>query len=213
MPGLSPYAGAREGTVIETTGEDPDGALVEAAAAGDQEAFGVLVRRYEVRIYNVVRASTGGDADSEDLAQEVFIRAFRAIGRFRRDSSFKTWLYAIAANVVRTHLARRPGWQIVHRFWGAGEGKRDADGPADDEPPPDPRDEGFETAMVRRDAIDRALGTLTPDLRLVVTLRDVEGLDYREIAQALGVPIGTVESRLFRARQRLWPLLQPLLGK
>ena len=81
------------------------------------------------------------------------------------------------------------------------------------EPEPEARDEDVERALVRRDAIDRALATLSPDLRLVITLRDVEGLDYREIAAALGVPIGTVESRLFRARQRLRPLLEPLVGK
>lgn len=195
---------------IETRAQtDPDRALVDASAAGDPEAFHDLVRRYEARIFNFMRVSTGGDAEAEDLAQEVFIRAFRALGRFRGDSSFKTWLYTIATNVVRTHLTRRSRWQAVRTVWAGSERGDDMNA----EPEPEARDEDVERALVRRDAIDRALATLSPDLRLVITLRDVEGLDYREIAAALGVPIGTVESRLFRARQRLRPLLEPLVGK
>ena len=183
--------------------------MVDASTAGNGDAFHDLVRRYEARMFNFMRASTGGDVESEDLAQEVFIRAFRALNRFRGDSSFRTWLYAIAANVVRTHLARRSRWQTVRTFWAGGEGSEDMNRVAELEAP----GEDAERALVRRDAIDRALATLTPDQRLVITLRDVEGLDYREIAAALGVPIGTVESRLFRARQRLRPLLEPLVGK
>ena len=199
-----------EGDGIESAAaEDPDRRLVAGSAAGDQEAFHDLVRRHEGRIFNFMRMSTGGDAEAEDLAQEVFIRAFRALKGFRGESSFKTWLYAIAANVVRTHLTRKSRWQLVRTMWTGG--GRDED--VDVEPEPDARVDSVEQTLVRRDAIDRALATLSPDLRLVITLRDVEGLDYREIAAALGVPIGTVESRLFRARQRLRPLLEPLLGK
>ena len=193
----------------ETTGCDPDRAWVEAAAAGDQQAYGELVHRYEGRIFNLVRASIGRDPDAEDTAQEIFVRAFRGLGRFRQDSTFKTWLYAIAANVIRTHLRRRARWPLAPR--GRPDAEREESGARDLEP--ESGDESAEAVLVRRDAIDRALATLTPDLRLVVTLRDVDGLDYRQIAAALGVPIGTVESRLFRARQRLRPLLGPLLGK
>ena len=190
---------------------DPDRELVEAAAGGDEEAFHALVRRHERRLFNFIRISTGGDAESEDLAQDVFIRAFRSLDRFRGGSSFKTWLFAIATNVVRTHLSRRPRWQVLRTMWSGRGRERDED--ADEAPEPAARDGDLEQAIVQRDTIDRALASLAPDLRLVVTLRDVEGLDYREIAAALGVPIGTVESRLFRARQRLRPLLEPLLAR
>jgi RNA polymerase sigma-70 factor, ECF subfamily len=185
-------------------GADPEAELVDGAVAGDQAAFGHLVRRHQACILNLVRALTGGVPDSEDLAQEVFIRAFRSLGRFRRESSFKTWLHAIAVNIVRTHLARRAKG-VLARTASLDAGAAWQDG--------QPRGGGspMETSLVLRDAIDRTLARLPEDLRIALTLRDVQGLDYREIALALGVPIGTVESRIFRARQQVRPLLEPLI--
>jgi RNA polymerase sigma-70 factor, ECF subfamily len=184
--------------------EDPDAELVEGAAAGDQVAFGQLVLRHQTRILSLIRALTARDPDSEDLAQEVFIRAFRSIGRFRRESSFKTWLHAVAVNIVRTHLARRSK-DVRARTTSLDAGAAGQFGQ------PCGGGRAIETSLVLRDTIDRALATLPEDLRIALTLRDVQGLNYREIALALDIPMGTVESRIFRARQRIRPLLEPLV--
>jgi RNA polymerase sigma-70 factor (ECF subfamily) len=185
---------------------DADRTLVAEAAAGSRVAFDELVRRYQVPIHNLVRILTRGDAESEDLVQEAFVRAFRGVARFRGDSSFRTWLYRIALNVVKSHLGRR--------------GRRLASGPlpSDDEDGEReiervPSGEDLEAAVARRQLIDRALAALPEELRTVIMLRDVQGLEYQEIAALTGVPIGTVESRIFRARQRLRPMLEPLLGR
>jgi len=183
---------------------DTDSGLVDEARKGSREAFDSLVLRYQGQIVNMARAMTASDADADDLAQEAFVRAWRAIGKFRAESTFKTWLYGIAVNVIRTHRGRA---SRLRRLF--------AQPPADPDRGDDPLerasvDDGIEGPLVMRDMIDRALGTLPDDMREAVVLRDVQGLDYREIADALAVPIGTVESRIFRARQRLRPLLQPL---
>ena len=179
---------------------------MQLAAAGDRDAFDALVRRHQARTYNFVRTMVHDDADAEDLTQDVFVRVWKSIGRFRGDSAFSTWLFRIAVNVARTHLSRRSRWRLFSRP----ASDESPDAPADAEDLPSP--ERLEDDVVRRDLIDRALATLSPDLRAAVTLRDVEGLEYREIARALDIPLGTVESRIFRARQRLRPLLAPLLG-
>ena len=184
---------------------DPDRAAFEDAAGGDTRAFEVLVLRYQARIVNYASAMVRDAGAAEDVAQETFVRAWRGMGRFRGESSFKTWLYRIATNVARTHLDRH------------GRQARIADRSLDDEaeplqagdvPSPAP---DAETSLVRREAIDRALSELPDELRLALVLRDVEGLDYKEIAGVTGAPIGTVESRIFRARRRLRTLLRPLV--
>ena len=186
---------------------DPDAALVEAAASGSREAFDELVRRHQAAIVTLARALTAGRGDAEDLAQEVFVRAWRSLRGFRGDSAFRTWLHRVAINVVRTSQTRRS--RLMRIFVTAGE-TRDEAAPsmevADDQ-------EAVDDALARRQIVERALATLPDDLRLAVTLRDLQGLDYKEIAAALRVPLGTVESRIFRARQRLKPLLAPLLKR
>ncbi len=180
-------------------------ALVDAARGGDADAVEALVRRYQTRIFNFARALTANDADAEDLAQETFIRAFRAIGRFRGDSSFKNWLYQIATNVARTHLGKQARQAAV---W---DRRVEADDVADRHLASPSG--SVEDAVMRRDLLDRALSTLPESFRVPLVLHDVEGLGYREIAEILDVPIGTVMSRLFRARQRLRPMLSDLLGR
>lgn len=181
---------------------DPDLALVRAAAGGDEEAFAELVRRHQRRVFNLARALTGNEDEAEDLAQETFIRAFRGLGRFRGDSAFTTWLYRITVNVFRSRRTRQSLWS---RLW-----SREIEGRHVIRADPSPA-AGLEADLVRRDLIDKALAVVPPDLRLAVTLRDVEGLEYREIAEVMGVPIGTVMSRIFRGRQRLRAALASLM--
>jgi RNA polymerase sigma-70 factor (ECF subfamily) len=183
---------------------DPDQALVERAQRGDDEAFEALVRTYQHRVVNFAHALVSDRSDAEDVAQEAFLRAYRGLGRFRGASSFRTWLYQIVTNTARTHLSRQRD-----RL------ERPAGLPADTPEAFREQDSGHdaETSMVRREAIDRALATLSPELREAVVLRDVEGWEYREIAAALGVPIGTVESRIFRARARLRDAMAGLIGR
>lgn len=186
---------------------DADRGLVDAAAGGSREAFDELVLRYQGQVLNLVRAMTAADADAEGLTQEAFVRAWRSIASFRSDSTFRTWLFGIAINVSRTDRGKRS--KLRQLFWSP---SRDADENID----PLERasvDDGIEGPLAMREAIDRALATLPQDMREAVVLRDVQGLDYREIAEALGLPMGTVESRIFRARQRLRPLLEPLRKK
>jgi RNA polymerase sigma-70 factor (ECF subfamily) len=183
---------------------DVDQELVAQAAAGSREAFDDLVRRHQVAIVTLARALTNGSADAEDLAQDVFVRVWRSLHGFRGDSTFRTWLHRIAVNVIHSHHGR------VSRLRQLFPATKASDDPEDDpiERAPDPID--METDVVLRDAIDKALAALPEELRVAVTLRDVQGLDYKEIAGVLGIPIGTVESRIFRGRQRLKPLLEPL---
>ena len=185
---------------------DEDRALVDRARLGDEDAFGDLVRKYQHRIVNFARALVAETADAEDVAQEAFLRAFRALRQFRGQSSFKTWLYQIAANTARTHAGRRRAKREVQPLdsprGGPGETESGAVRWTSMASPED-----VEADVIRRDQLDRALASLPVELRETVVLRDVEGWDYREIATALDIPIGTVESRIFRARQRLRRLL------
>lgn len=171
---------------------DEDQALVERAKGGDAQAFGELVVKYQHRAVNFARAMLGNAADAEDVAQEAFVRAYRGLRTFRGASAFRTWFYQIVANVARTEggrAGRRREQQASDEDARIGERRASP--------------ENLEQAAIDRDRIDRALAALPPELREAVVLRDVEGLDYREIAAALDVPIGTVESRIFRGRARL----------
>ena len=186
-----------------------DQSLVEAAKAGDADAIDTLIRRYQVRMFNYSKTLAASDRDAEDMTQETFVRAFRALRRFRGESSFKNWLYTIATNVARTHLARCARQALV---W-------DRRLEADDLSENVLRAEtaSVEDTVIRRQILDLALATLPDDLRVTLVLRDIEGLEYREIADVLDIPTGTVMSRIFRARKRLRPVLfklqTPALGK
>jgi len=180
---------------------DPDRELVAAAAAGSREAFDELVRRHQGAMLTLARVLTAGRGDADDLAQDVFVRAWRSLRTFRGDSAFRTWLHRVAINVVRTSQAKDGRWRRL--FAAARESGEAPDDPADEA-------EGVDAVLARRQLIDRALAALPDELRLPVTLRDLQGLEYKDIAALLDVPIGTVESRIFRARQRLRPLLEPL---
>ena len=181
---------------------DPDRALVDAAAGGSREAFDELVRRHQGAVITLARVLTAGRGDADDLAQDVFVRAWRSLGSFRGESTFRTWLHRVAINVIRTSQTRQG--RLARLFVARGRDEGEPDPPSGDEP--------VDATLARRQVIDRALAALPEELRVAVTLRDLQGLDYKEIAAVLDVPIGTVESRIFRARQKLRPLLAPLLG-
>lgn len=171
-------------------GADPDEALVDRAKRGEQDAIRLLVEKYERRVIGLVWGLAGNRSDAEDVAQEVFLRAFRSLHTFKGRSRFRTWLFQIAINAARTFRRSREA-----RPEDATGGAIDFDRTA--------ADGSLERVVLARDQIHRALATLPPELREAVVLRDVNGLDYREIAEALGVPMGTVESRIFRGRTRL----------
>ena len=186
---------------------DPDRAEVEAARTGDAGAFETLVIRYQVRIVSYAAAIVRDAGAAEDVAQETFIRAWKGLPSFRGESAFKTWLYRIASNVARTQLER------------SGRQARVGSESLDDEDAPLRTGDvssgaaDVETTLAAREAINHALAQLPAELRVAVVLRDVEGLDYKEIAEVTGAPLGTVESRIFRARRRLRSLLQSIAGR
>ena len=196
--------GRKPAATVLPQAREIDRVLVMRARRGDLAAFEALVRRHQPLVGRHVRSIVGSRClDADDITQEVFVRAYRFLGRFRGDSSFGSWLYRVTVNVTRSHRGRRLRQEPV---WGdSGEGtaasvietcRHAAD---------------LERDVADRDLIDKALATLPEGLRRSIVLRDLHGLDYQEIADATGVPLGTVESRLFRARQRLRPILTPLL--
>ena len=182
---------------------EADVALVQRARAGELAAFNALVLRHQDAAYGLALRFLGDRQAAEDATQEAFLRAYRALGRFEGDR-FRAWLLAIVANAARDELRRRrrrPQRSL----------DRARDDPAAtplDPPDPGPTPEGVALQADMRKALERALGELPEDWRLVVVLADVHGLSYEEVARAAGVPIGTVRSRLSRARGRLRDLLR-----
>jgi RNA polymerase sigma-70 factor, ECF subfamily len=163
-----------------------DEALVRRAKAGDREAFGRLVDRFQAPVYRVVRGILSDPADAEDVAQEAFLRAYESLAKFRGESGFFTWLYRIAVNEALRARKRRSFTRI--------EAVPEVEAPR----PETPDEDGPSPA-----ALERLLGRLSDEFRAIVVLRDLEGLSYQEIAETLEIPMGTVESRLFRARRDL----------
>lgn len=171
---------------------DSDLELIQRTKAGDAQAFDTLMRRYNRRVYQVIFGLTHNHADAEDLTQETFIRAFEHIRSFKEEYRFYTWLYRIAVNLTFTYLKRsRLGPQILeHEDCTALEVADDRMGAINED-------------CDRRRNIERALMSLPADQRLVLVLRTYEQLSYEEIARVTGTNIGTVMSRLFRARAKL----------
>src|SRR5207237_6343824 len=130
------------------------------------DAFDELVRRHQVAIVSLARVLTSGRGDAEDLAQEVFVRAWKSLRTFRGDSAFRTWLHRVAINVVRTSQSRTGRWLQMFTE------------PAGELPDVPSQDEAVDAALARRQVIERALASLPDDLRVAVTLRDLQGLDY-----------------------------------
>jgi RNA polymerase sigma-70 factor (ECF subfamily) len=174
--------------------------LVSRAGQGDQEAFAALVQANQNRIYSLALRMTGSPEDGADLAQEAFLRAWRSLPSFQGESSFSTWLYRLATNLCIDFLRREKRRSAV-----AAAVSLDDSGDAAPTQVSDPRftPEGELERRELRAAVDRGLARLSDDHRQVLVLRELEGLSYAEIAQALGVEEGTVKSRLARARLAL----------
>ena len=186
-----------------------DQELVALVQTGDKRAFDQLVLKYQVRIANLVSRYVYDPAEVEDVVQEVFIKAYRAIGRFRGDSAFYTWIYRIAVNTAKNHLVsqsrRPPGRDVEASEVVNSEVGRDLHETAT----PEAHFMSDELA----DCVNGALDNLPADLREAITLREIEGLSYEEIATAMSCPIGTVRSRIFRARDAIDKELQKLAGE
>jgi RNA polymerase sigma-70 factor (ECF subfamily) len=184
-----------------------DDALIARVQRGEKSAFDVLVLRYQHRIVKLVGRYVRNPADALDVAQEVFIKAYRALGNFRGESAFYTWLYRIAINTAKNHLAargRRP--KEVDLTGPDGEPLSIDDLQADDETP-----EKVMLVAEIKATILRTMAALPEDLRTAITLREIDGMSYEDIATAMDCPIGTVRSRIFRAREALDAQLKPLL--
>lgn len=184
-----------------------DHELVRRVQAGDKGAFDLLVRKYQHKLASVISRYVGDWAECQDVAQEAFVRAYRAIGNFRGDSAFYTWLYKIAINTAKNWLVsqgRRPPTEDVQIedavHLDAAVRLKDGSTP--------------ERELLRQEieqTVTRAVDALPDDLRQAITLREVDGLSYEEIAETMNCPIGTVRSRIFRAREAIDARLRPLL--
>ncbi|MCY3021083.1 MAG: sigma-70 family RNA polymerase sigma factor [Planctomycetota bacterium] len=194
--------------------EEADEELVRKAGAGDAEAFDALVTRYQDRVYNILARMCGSAEEAEDLAQETFLKAYRALGTFRQGSKFYTWLFRIAVNAAfsrRRQEMRRKSHETGHldaAHDATGEGEQALRDVVPDPGNSDPA--GRLEKEQLREQVRRGLAQLEPDHRAVVLLRDVEGLDYDAIADTLSISRAAVKSRLHRARQELARILKGL---
>jgi len=188
--------------MVPPSGDAEDQEAIRSVLAGDREAFRRLVDRHARSILNLAYRMTGNAADAEDLTQESFLQAYSRLGEFRLGSRFHPWIYTIALNLCRSHLRRK---SLVRWLAPARERERPAVEESRDGAP-DPEQEllGQEAERCLRDAIE----ALPSKYREVFVLRQAQGLSYEEIAALLELPLGTVETRLFRARRRLVQSLQ-----
>ncbi len=195
-----------------TTPNDADLLLVERTLAGDQRAYGLLVLKYQRRIQRLVGRMVRDVDLVEDIAQETFIRAYRALHQFRGDAQFYTWLYRIAVNTAKKfllELKRNP--TMSESFLSSSED--DETSAPKYEPSTEETPESELAAKEIAGVVNTAMDALPEELRQAVTLREIEGLSYEEIALAMDCPIGTVRSRIFRAREAISAKVRPLLEK
>lgn len=193
--------------------DDPDVLLVERAQRGDVRAFEMLVLKYQRKIERLI-ARMVRDVDLvADIAQETFLRAYRALPRFRGESAFYTWLYRIAVNTAKKHLVQLQRDPLISES----SLKRGEDDEEPFRPEPALTDDATpETLLAGKQvaaAVNAAIDGLTEDFRRALVLREVEGLGYEEIAALMQCPVGTIRSRIFRAREAVAARLRPLLER
>lgn len=191
-----------------TTERECDQLLVERVRDGDKQAFDLLVAKYQRRLMRLLSRIVHDPAEAEDVVQETFIKAYRALRHFRGDAAFYTWLYRIGINTAKNHLAtqgRRMPASIdadteQAEFFNDGEYLRDINTP-----------ESMLASKQIAQTVNAAMDGLPVDLRTAIALREIEGLSYEEISDIMACPIGTVRSRIFRAREVIAEKLRPLL--
>jgi RNA polymerase sigma-70 factor (ECF subfamily) len=186
-----------------------DQQLVERAQRGDKQAFGLLVSKYQRKLARLLSRFIRDATEVEDVTQEAFIKAYRALPTFRGDSAFYTWLYRIGINTAKNHLVamgrRAPTTTDID--------SEEAEGFEDGDQLRDLNTPESELASKQVAAtVNQTLGELPEELRTAITLREIEGLSYEDIANIMNCPIGTVRSRIFRAREAIAEKLKPLLG-
>lgn len=188
--------------------QDTDQQLVERVQKGDKRAFDLLVIKYQHKIMAIVGRYIRDSFEVNDVVQEAFIKAYRALPNFRGESAFYTWMYRIAINTAKNHLVaknRRPPASDVDveeaEFYSGSESLKDVD---------TPENNLFRDELQR--VVNNAIQELPEDLRTAVTLREMEGLSYEEIAEVMDCPVGTVRSRIFRAREAIDKQVQPLMS-
>ena len=199
-PGASP-----ESLVIDC---EADGVLVRRAQAGDRRAFDLLVLKYQQKLVNLIGRYLRDPTEALDLAQESFVKAYRALPNFRGESAFYTWLYRIAVNTAKNHLlaqGRRPPGDDLDAETAE---QIDTGVRLHEQATP----EGHLLSEEIARTVQQALADLPECLRTAIVLRELEGLSYDEIAEVMDCPVGTVRSRIFRAREAIDKRLRPLLG-
>ena len=196
------------------TSADADALLLERIRRGDGKAFELLVLKYQRRIERLIGRMVRDTDLIPDIAQETFIRAYRALPQFRGDSAFYTWLYRIAVNTAKKALVELKRDPLITET--ALSSNRDEDGDETSRVENELTDgETPEAVLATKEiaaAVNAAMEALSEDLRQAITLREIEGLSYEEIAEVMNCPIGTVRSRIFRAREAIAQRLRPLLG-
>ena len=192
-----------------TTEREIDQILVERVQRGDKKAFELLVSKYQRKLMRLVSRLVFDQAEAEDVVQEAFIKAYRALPNFRGEAAFYTWLYRIGINTAKNYLVtqgRRAPTSTDSDVEEA-EGFSDADGLRDINTP-----ESLLASKQIAATVNAAMSALPEELRNAITLREIEGLSYDEIAEVMLCPIGTVRSRIFRAREAIAERLRPILG-
>lgn len=189
--------------------QQTDQQLVERVQKGDKRAFDLLVLKYQHKMISVVSRYVRDSHEVQDVVQEAFIKAYRALGNFRGDSAFYTWIYRIAINTAKNYLVSRgrrpPAFDVDvedAEYYSGSDLLKDVDTP--------------ESNLFRDElkaVIDQSIRDLPEDLRTAVTLREMEGLSYEDIADVMGCPVGTVRSRIFRAREAIEKRIEPLVSK
>ena len=199
-------------TPAPPTSSDTDLMLVERTVAGDQKAFELLVIKYQRRIERLIGRMVRDVDLVEDIAQETFIRAYRALAQFRGDAQFYTWLYRIAVNTAKKALMDLKRDPLVSESALRGGGDDDDETSAvENELTSSETPETILAAKEIAVAVNSAMEALPEELRQAVTLREIEGLSYEEIAELMNCPIGTVRSRIFRAREAISAKVRPML--
>jgi len=189
--------------------QNVDQALVERVQQGDKNAFNLLVKKYQHKVANLVSRYVKNQSDVADIVQEAFIKAYRALPNFRGESAFYTWLYRIAVNTAKNHLVatgRKPPSSDIEiddaEIYDSGDALREQASP----------EKLLLTEEIKK-IVFSTMEQLPEDLRVAINLRELEGLSYEEIAEVMGCPVGTVRSRIFRARDAIDKKIRPLLQR